>query len=485
MKKFLQERKRFIYLVSPALIGAAFLFLCFTNLNQSVSYPESYNLYQTRSDIASIWDSSISNAQQPPLYLLILKTWTHFIGHNVPTARALSAILGAAAIVFAFIWLKYKYGSTVAIVSSFMLAISPFFIHCGQEISPAALSIAIIFAATLFLQLAVDNGRKVWWIIYTLLIIAGMLTSYYSAFVWLAHLAYLAAIYRKKLFQQKFIYIYLLPIVMYIPWMFSSNYGSSVELSIPGVASIFTKALLYDQAANASNWLLIPFLFEIILLVILAIRFHQKTRMLTALVTAPIIAAILLSLPPLKTVLSSESIVCSMVVLNMLAGALLVLFARELFKKKRKKSKKIWLRHPEIKVTIASILVIIVPIIGVTSVYTKGNYDFESGKKPTAAVLFENVVTLDRNENLSIVTLSRDTYYELSAYESYHHDVHWLNRINLDEFLENRDAIWLTDVAPTSGTFNFSYEGWRVSMIANMKFDDAGEPYQILKLERE
>ncbi len=485
MKKYLQERKRFIYLVSPALIGAAFLFLCFVGLNQSVTYQESYNLYQTRSDFAGIWNSTVSNAQQPPLYLLILKTWTHFAGHNVATARVLSSILGAAAIVFAFIWLKYKYGSTVAIVSSFMMAISPVFIHCGQEISPATLLIAIVFAATLFLQLAIDNGKRYWWILYALLIIIGMFTSYYVAFAWVAHLIYLATIYRKKLFQQKFIYIYLLPIIMYVPWMFTSAYGGAAELSMPEFANIFTKALLYEQAVNASNWLLIPFLIEVILLIVLTIRFHSKANMLTSLVTTPIVIMILLSLPPLKTVFSANNIIYSMVALNMLAGAFLVMSARQLFAKKRKKSKKFWLRHPEIKIAALSVIIIAVPIIGISSVYAKGNYNFESGKKSTAAILFENVVTLDRNENLSIMTLSRDTYFELSAYESFHHDVHWLDRVDLDKFLEKRDAIWLVDVSPESGTFEFPRADWRISMIANMKFDDNGEPYQILKLERE
>ena len=485
MKKYLQERKRFIYLVSPALIGLAFLFLCFIGLNQSATYQESYNLYQTRSDFAGIWNSTVSNAQQPPLYLLVLKTWTHFAGHNVATARVLSSILGAVAIVFAFIWLKYKYGSTVAIVSSFMMAISPVFIHSGQEISSATLLIAIVFAATLFLQLAIDNDIKYWWIIYTVLIVLGMLTSYYAAFAWIAHLIYLATIYHKKLFRQKFIYIYLLPIIMYIPWMFASTYGVSTELSMPEFANIFTKALLYEQAANASNWLLIPFLIEVISLIVLAIHFCSKAKMLASLMVTPIVIMILLSLPQLKTVFSADNIIYSMVALNMLAGVFLVLFARQSFAKKRKKSKKFWLRHPQIKIAALSVVLITVPIIGISSVYTKGNYNFESGKKSTAAILFENVVTLDRGENLSIVTLSRNTYYELSAYESYHHDVHWLDRINLDKFLEKRDAIWLVDVSPESGTFEFPRADWRISMIANMKFDNDGEPYQILKLERE
>ena len=338
MKKYLQERKRFIYLVSPALIGLAFLFLCFIGLNQSATYQESYNLYQTRSDFAGIWNSTVSNAQQPPLYLLVLKTWTHFAGHNVATARVLSSILGAAAIVFAFIWLKYKYGSTVAIVSSFMMAISPVFIHSGQEISYATLLIAIVFMATLFLQLAIDNDKKYWWIIYTVLIILGMLTSYYAAFAWIAHLIYLATIYRKKLFRQKFIYIYLLPIIMYIPWMFASTYGASTELSMPEFANFFTKALLYEQAANASNWLLIPFLIEVISLIVLAIHFRSKAKMLASLIVTPIVIMILLSLPQLKTVFSADNIIYSMVALNMLAGVFLVLFARQSFAKKRKKS---------------------------------------------------------------------------------------------------------------------------------------------------
>ena len=119
------------------------------------------------------------------------------------------------------------------------------------------------------------------------------------------------------------------------------------------------------------------------------------------------------------------------------------------------------------------------------SVYGKGNYDFNTNKKVSANALFDDIVTLDRHENSSIVAIQQDVYYELSMYQSYHHDVHYYSQLNLDKFLEKREAIWLVGVAPQKGTFDFEHDGWRITTIANMNYDDLGETYQILKIEKE
>ena len=82
MKKYLQERKRLIYLVSPALIGAIYLIACFVSMNQSIWLGESYNLYLARFDFAQIAELASANAC-PPLFFFVLKIWAHFCGYNI------------------------------------------------------------------------------------------------------------------------------------------------------------------------------------------------------------------------------------------------------------------------------------------------------------------------------------------------------------------------------------------------------------------
>ena len=183
MKKYLQSRKRILCIVAPAIIGLIYLVLCFVNINQSIWFDESYSSYITRFDYGQMLEFTAADVH-PPLYYILLKTWAHVFGHTDFAMRAMSAIFGAIAILFAFLWLKYKYGASAAIMGSFMMSIAPIFVRYGQEMRMYTLIMAIVFAATYFLQLAIDNGRKVWWVIYALLLVAGMYTHYFVAFAW-------------------------------------------------------------------------------------------------------------------------------------------------------------------------------------------------------------------------------------------------------------------------------------------------------------
>jgi len=503
MKKYLQERKRLIYLVSPALIGAVYLIACFVGMNQSIWLGESYNLYLARFDFAQIAELASANGC-PPLFFFVLKIWAHFCGYDIVTMRAMAAIFGAIAIVFTFLWLKYKYGSTVAIASSFLMALSPILVRGGQEMTMFTMILAIVAAATFFLQLAIDNRKKCWWIIYFALTIIGVLTHYSIILAWLAHAAYLILVYRKKIVQQKVIYFYLIPLALCLPWLFQHHNSGIAELSATNIVDIFTKAMLYGEAVEITNWLLIPFILFIALIIILAVRYRQKIQMLSCTVVIPIIVIIILSLPPLGFISDVKYLIYSMVGINIMSGVVLVLFARERLSKKRKKAKKFMVRHPEIPIVAASIIIIATPILGLSSVYQKGNYDFATGQKTSVAELFENIVALDRYENLSIIVNSASDFYNLSAYGTKQHDINFIEaNVNYDvwpealkrsyfgritdlqKFLEKRDAIWYVGVAPAKGQFEFPDENWRVTTYANLRFDDDSPTYQILKLEKE
>ena len=202
MRRFVEKYKRPLTLVAPALIGALYLILCLVSVQQSIWFDESYTAYLIRFDFGSILKYTAADVH-PPLYYFLLKVWSMIFGNSDFALRAMSAMFGALAILFAFLWLKYKYGKTAAILGSLFLALSPNFIRYGEEMRMYTLVAAIVFAATYFLQLAIDNKSRKWWIIYAALVALGMYTHYFTAFAWMAHVVYLIVIYKKEFFTKK------------------------------------------------------------------------------------------------------------------------------------------------------------------------------------------------------------------------------------------------------------------------------------------
>ena len=195
MKSFFQSHKRALCIFGPVLIGLIYILLCIANLNQSIWFDESYGAYLVRfkfSDIVHFTSVDV----HPPLYYFLLKIWAHFLGFNAFSMRLLSTMLGAGAILFAFKWLKYKYGTKIAFVGSLALATSPFIVRYGQEMRMYTLVLLIFFAATYFMQIAIDTKKKVFWVIYAILIATGMWTHYFMAFAWCAQLVYILSIYK-------------------------------------------------------------------------------------------------------------------------------------------------------------------------------------------------------------------------------------------------------------------------------------------------
>ena len=512
MKKFFQERKRIICILAPAVIGLVYLLLCFLNMRQSIWFDESYSAYLMRFDFGKIWEFTSLDVH-PPLYYFLLKVWAHLFGHEVATLRVMSALIGALAILFIYLWVKYKYGAVAAIVSSFMVAISPIFVRYGQEMRMYTLVMLIIFAATYVLQLAVDNKKKRWWIIYAILVAAGMWTHYFCAFAWVAHLVYLAIIYKKKLFQKKIVLTYILAVALFIPWMPSLwAQTKSVQqsfwigdTSVESLASYATETLVYNRASETKGWLLVLFLVASIVIVSLLIRYRKKLSMLITLAVVPIIVLVLLSMPPLEPMFVSRYVLYSMVAIYIIEGITLVLYTRK--KLNAKKPKKLhWYKRPTVAIACVAIIMLGTTICGLVSVYSYGNYNFVTYKKSTSKDLLDNVITLDNYENLPIISQDSWLYYDLSAYTSAEHPVLFIDEIteyeygsqiplqqsyfgkisDLDKFLESHDAIWFVGIQPEDREdLEFPREGWRVSMRSNLQFDDRSDAYQILKLEKE
>lgn len=485
MKKFLLERKRLIRLFAPAIIGLIFIILCFVNIDQSVSLNESINSYIVRYDFAKVLELSTTTSQ-PPLYYVILKIWSHFMGFTDFSMHTLSAFLGASAIVFAFLWIKYKHGLTAAIFGSFLMAVSPMLVHYGQEIGPMSLLVFFVMSATYFLQLAIDNKGKSWWILYVVLMTLAVWTHYFAIVAIFAHLIYVKVTNKKSFVKEKMFIPFVLPLISILPWaqnigaQFGRLWGNGI--SAASLMDYWTKTILYEQAGAVTGVFLLVATVATVITISLCVYYRKKANALLLLMFVPGLTFVVAPLWGIQT----------------------VLFAREKLSKKAKRKSKNYRRRATVAIVILVAFFTASNAIGVGNVLAKGVYDFETNRVATNKLLFENLLVLDNAQNLSIMVDSSDLYYELSLYMTKENDVHFVDEkvdydnaknaalkdsyvgkiSNIDEFLKTRNAFWYV-VADGGKKVEKIFDGWHETTSATFQFDDLGDRYQILKLERE
>ncbi len=501
---YLRSRKRIIGLFAPVLFGVLFMILCMPQLHQSLGADESYSAYLTRFEPAKIYELSAQNSQ-PPLYYFALKVWAHFFGHTDFAMRMLSVICGATAILFAYLWLRYKHGLAAAITAASLLALSPTLVHFGQTMAAPAMAIAIVFAASYVLQLAINN-RKIWWLIYGILLVAGIYTNYCCALAWLAHIVYLALVFRKKIFQKSIIVAFLASAVACAPCYINRfQYGiKEAELSAQSLADYWARTLIYQDSGMLKNWLLVLAIAASVFLIVLIVRTHRQSKMLLSLAIVPLLAQTLLSLPPLQSISSPERIAFSMAAISLVSGISLVLLARQKLPKRNRAVRK---KRAAI-IVLSSLLFFATNICGLVNVYLLGNYNFQTVSKSSGRELYEMIAALDAGRSLATICASESLYLELSSYTTKEHSVYFMNETaaynnaatfplrdsaigridNLDAFIAKRDSFWfLTTLNRETNELasNFPREGWRTEEYTTTRFDGDNSVYAIVKMMKE
>lgn len=513
MREFLLARKRIICIAAPIAFGLLFMVLCMLQLKQSIWFDESYSAYLTRFDYPQIWNLTAQDVH-PPLFYFVLKTWAHFFGHTDFAMRMLSVLMGAVAILFAYLWLKYKYGATAAISAAALLAISPVFVRYGQEMRMYTMVLAIVFAATYVLQLAIDNGKKRWWVIYAVLLALGMWTHYFCALAWIAHLVYLIYVYRKKIFQKTIILTYVGAVALFAPWMPSMLNQAGIvqsagfwipDVSVSTLSGFWTESLVYKTPDEVKNWLLILVLFATVIIASLMIKYRAKFRMLLLLLLVPVALLILMSMPPLSPMFITRYILYSVASIAIISGVGLVLYARSPLPKRNREKK---LRRRVAAVILSAIVLVGTSVCGLVSVYATGNYNFNTHIKSPSKDLYNTIVTLDNDENLAIISASEWLYFDLAFYTTKEHSVYFMDETtdyrygslmplkasevgrigDLDRFLANRKAFWYIttiDENTKKPATEFPRKDWTIRDYSSVKLNDQSDVYAIVKMVKE
>ncbi|MFQ6001473.1 MAG: glycosyltransferase family 39 protein [Anaerolineae bacterium] len=198
---------------------------------QSLWSDEGVSVALAQRDIATIARDAAHDIH-PPLYYYLLHLWVRLFGTSEMAVRSLSVLCGLLLVLFTYRLGIALFDDRVALVASFLAAISPFQIYYSQETRMYIL-LALQGAMSLFLFLKFARATKeedaasLWPTVafYTLVITSALYTHYFAFTIFLvANVAYalwllLTPSARKWRASLLWSLSQLLVILLYLPWL--------------------------------------------------------------------------------------------------------------------------------------------------------------------------------------------------------------------------------------------------------------------------
>jgi uncharacterized membrane protein len=131
MRKIIFNNRQIFTLLLITFIGACLrLYELGSN---SLWFDEAISVWFSGKPLEEIIIKQKSGDVHPPLYYLFLSLWTGVAGSEEFEVRLLSAIFGILSIPLLYLIAKRLFSGTPALISAFILAISPFHIYYSQE----------------------------------------------------------------------------------------------------------------------------------------------------------------------------------------------------------------------------------------------------------------------------------------------------------------------------------------------------------------
>lgn len=378
--------------------------------SQSVWFDEAYSVTLAKKSFSEIINMTSVDVH-PPLYYLILHVWGSVFGWGVTALRGLSVIFMGVAVFISGIFLRKNFGLRAAYFSMPFIALSPILLRYGFEIRMYSLASLIGIAATLFLFKAfyeTDNRkRRIHYLLYAILVAVGMLTLYYMALLWLAHVVWLiiATIKEKrKLIKSEWLLAYAGSIILFLPWLpiFIKQMTNgalapiSQAMTIENLIGVISFNFLYRPVWQLGAFYGLITAGLLIILGYLSFRVYEtidskyKTKLMAIglYIAVPII---ILAIVGLFKPMYTERYLSHIAIGGLMFVGIILSIATQ---------KHSW------KIYVTILLMMLVLIIGVHRLYEVGNYNFQRLQKPEVAM----ISSLIYNCEDSCVILAADPY---------------------------------------------------------------------------
>lgn len=284
------HKHHFLIALLGCAIFASFLSLAI-GLRQSVWFDEAYSILLAEHSWTEIVRLTAADVH-PPVYYWLLKAWMAIFGSGELALRSMSALFLGLSVGSAGLLLRRLFGAKTALLALPFVVLAPFLLRYGFEIRMYALVSFIGIASTHILVAAVEEKmqRRRWHLfaIYALLVALGVYTLYFMALLWIAHLAWLAWLSYKDKRREIFVtgvVSYMASFLLFLPWLpiFLSKAGgatlSSVthKLGLENLYGIVTFLFLYQPAWNMHLATLLAVTFILSAIVYLGVMAYKKS----------------------------------------------------------------------------------------------------------------------------------------------------------------------------------------------------------------
>ncbi len=139
------------------------------------------------------WSVLMSDGGNMPAYYLLLRGWT-VLGDSLQILRLPSALFATTAAIFGYLLAFRLFGGRVAAVSGVLLAVNSSLITYGQEARSYAMTLMLVTAAWLVLDVALERRTVPWFLLWGVLNALAVASHLFSVFLVAAQLVSLALV---------------------------------------------------------------------------------------------------------------------------------------------------------------------------------------------------------------------------------------------------------------------------------------------------
>ena len=253
-------------LIFPAILALAAFLRIYRLGSYDLWFDEVLCVFQ-KSDLNNILNGRILDSN-PPLYFLIL----HFFTPSKTSEfilRIPSAIFGILTVFVLYKFSKKFFSENVALISSFLLAISPFHIYYSQEVKMYSLFILFSLLSLYFLTLAITDGKEsknLWWAGFVITNALSLYTHYYAMMLILveAMIFLFYSIFNgfHKELTNKWLFSNVIIFVIFLPWipimlrehLFKTSGFVTTWIPEPGLKTFFYTFKNFSVGFGSPRW---------------------------------------------------------------------------------------------------------------------------------------------------------------------------------------------------------------------------------------
>jgi mannosyltransferase len=254
-------KRKYLVLLLISLIGLVLRVIALNT--RGIFYDDAFSFFLSRQPLGAIISGTAADTM-PPLYYFLLHFWITF-GHQLWVLRLLSVLLSLLTIIMAYFAINELFGCEPALLTSFLLAISPFQIYHAQELRMYSLLLLmlIIYNWMFFKVMNSQAGTKEYFISSMVMVLAGCGALYshnLAIFSMMAPLIYLLIKRKWRLFAWV-LPCHIVMMVLFIPWLlYVPEQIEKIQRAFwtprPGIVEIL-QALIQTHAGLPipDNWL--------------------------------------------------------------------------------------------------------------------------------------------------------------------------------------------------------------------------------------